>query len=171
MGRGKGRSSQTEQRPAKPPGKEEEVGEGSLVADTGMGDASAVTRVLLIAEDHSRWSLPDQRAGGCLSRDTSRLAPNPFPDEEKHPHLESILILPAEWRSPFPAPHLLTPTPLPKPEQRAERHQRLQILLPAANKTYLSLPSHSPYPFLGGQSRRTPWPSLSIAGSLPAVIE
>lgn len=89
VGRGKGKSSQTEQRPAKPPGKEEEVGEGSLDTDMGMGNASAMTKMPLIAKDHSQWSLPAAApawsrlegcgAVGCRHRDTSRLPPNPFP--------------------------------------------------------------------------------------------
>lgn len=37
VGQGKAKSSQTEQRPAKPPGKEEEVGEGSLDAQGAQG--------------------------------------------------------------------------------------------------------------------------------------
>lgn len=53
----------------------------------------------------------------------------------------------------FPA---LISHPPPKPEQRAGRHQRLQILLPAANKTYLSLPSHSPCPLSVGTEHKDP---------------
>ena len=54
VGRGKGKSSQTEWRPAEPLGKGEEVGEGSSDADMGMGDASAMTRMSLGAEHHSQ---------------------------------------------------------------------------------------------------------------------
>lgn len=53
MGRGKGKSSQTKRRPAEPPGKGKEVGEGSSDADTGMDNVSATTRVPLVAKHHS----------------------------------------------------------------------------------------------------------------------
>lgn len=161
VGQGEGWSSQTEQNPAKPPGKEKEVGEGGLEAGTGMGDGSAMT---------SQGLLPVVPSCRCTCLVQTR---GPWGAGAKPPpgllqsHFQMRGSIPAEWGSQFPAL-----TPLQEPAQRARRHQRLRILLPAANKTYLSLPSHSPCPPLrGDRAEGPPWPSPSIAGSLPAPIE
>lgn len=47
-------------------------------------------------------------------------------------------------------------SPPPKPEERAGRHQRPWIQLPAANKTYLSHPACSPCPPLRGDKPAGP---------------
>lgn len=94
----------------------------------------------------------------------------------KHISIQPTGSLPSERRSQFPALGSSLPPPIShpplKPEERAGRHQRPWIQLPAANKTYLSLPGCSPCPLSGGDKPEgPPWPSPSIAGSLPATIE
>lgn len=124
-----------------------------------MSDASAITRVPLTAKDHSQWSLP--AAAPAWSRPeggTRAETPRSF----LQTHFQMRGSIPAELRSQFPAlisslPPLILPPPW-KPEQRAGRHQRLRILLPAANKTYLSLPRHSPCPLSGGTEQKDPLP-------------
>lgn len=158
MGRGKGKSSQTERRPAESSGKGEEVGEGSSDTDMGIGDASAMTGMPLVAEHHSRVVPPTSAHAlvqpGGLQRHL-RAFSKPISIQPRGS------IIPSEWRSRFAALGSSLPPPVshppPKPEERAGRHQRLRIWLPAANKTYLCLPSRSPCPLSGGGwTRKTP---------------
>lgn len=121
-----------------------------------MGDSSAMTLCSLPA------AAPACSTPEGWSRDTSRLSPNPFPSRRGGS-------VPAERRAQFPALTCSLPAPISDPPRRrqgrrAGRHQRPRILLPAANKTYLSLPSHSPWPLSGGTEQKDPpWPSPSIA--------
>lgn len=68
--------------------------------------------------------------------------------------------VPSEGRSRFGALVSSLPPPIshppPKPEERAGRHQRPWIWLPASNKTYLSLPSNSPCPLSRGMDQKDP---------------
>jgi len=83
---GRARAPKLEQRLSEPPGKGEEVGEGSWDADMWMGDASAVTGMPLAAECHSRVVPPASaralvQAGRLrgAGAETPRLSPTPFP--------------------------------------------------------------------------------------------
>jgi len=95
---------------------------------------------------------PGGKAAGCWSRDPEAFS-NPI-------SIQLMGSVPSEWRSQFPTLSFSLPPPTShpplKPEERAGRHQRPPIRLPAANKTYLSLPAAPSAPSPGGTGQKDP---------------
>lgn len=152
------------------------MGEGSLDADVGMGNASAMTKMPLIAEDHSQWSLPAAAPAWSRLEGCGVPAQRHLEASSKPISIQMRGRIPAEWRSQFPALNSSLPPPISHPPAKAGAEGRKAptasdpVTCGQQNLPVPSQPLPLP-PLQGDRAEGPPWPSLSIAGSLPAMIE